>query len=255
MRDRIGDYEREIKETSTRLDQQRAAAADASTELSNERGRVENLGKRVGQLEQQLATQIADAEALAKRAQDMDARLTEQSRLLSERESECDRLRGELDASRGSESDLRGKISAASQSHKEATGNLHSEKSLLEKELERSQAERARLQSEIASMKREAEASWASERVENALLRERINDVAAQIAQMTVVLEGPNSPIEADPRRRQRGEQSRARTAGKTGRRASQGKSGRTHARPAGARVAPALHHLIVRNGFIFVAS
>ena len=46
-------------------------------------------------------------------------------------------------------------------------------------------------------MKREAEASWASERVENALLRERINDVAAQIAQMTVVLEGPNSPIEA----------------------------------------------------------
>ena len=45
-------------------------------------------------------------------------------------------------------------------------------------------------------MKREAEASWASERVENALLRERINDVAAQIAQMTSVLEGPNSPIE-----------------------------------------------------------
>jgi hypothetical protein len=45
-------------------------------------------------------------------------------------------------------------------------------------------------------MKREAEASWASERVENALLRERINDVAAQIASMTSVLEGPNSPIE-----------------------------------------------------------
>ena len=102
----------------------------------------------------------------------------------------------ELDGSRGSESDLRGKITALSQSHKEASSNLQSEKSLLEKELERSQAERARLQSEIASMKREAEASWASERVENALLRERINDVAAQIASMTSVLEGPNSPIE-----------------------------------------------------------
>jgi len=127
----------------------------------------------------------------------MDTRLNEQSRLLAERESECDRLRAELDTSRGSETDLRGKLTATSQSHKEATANLHSEKSLLEKELERAQAERARLQSEIASMKREAEASWASERVENALLRERINDVAAQIAQMTVVLEGPNSPIEA----------------------------------------------------------
>ena len=58
-------------------------------------------------------------------------------------------------------------------------------------------------------MKREAEASWASERVENALLRERINDVAAQIAQMTVVLEGPEFADRGDPRRRQRGDKER----------------------------------------------
>jgi chromosome segregation ATPase len=217
LRDRIGDYEREIKETSTRLDHQRTAASDASTELSNERGRVENLGKRVGQLEQQLAVQMTDAEALSRRAQEMDVRLTEQSRLLADRESECDRLRSELDASRNSESDLRTKIAAASQSHKDATGSLHSEKSLLEKELERSQAERTRLQSEIASMKREAEASWASERVENALLRERINDVAAQIAQMTSVLEGPNSPIEQILAADSAAAKTDARTAGKTG--------------------------------------
>jgi SMC interacting uncharacterized protein involved in chromosome segregation len=141
--------------------------------------------------------QSAEAEALSRRAQDMDIRLSEQSRLLSERESECDRLRTELHTSRGAETDLRGKLTAVSESHKEATESLRSEKSLLEKELERAQAERARLQNEVAAMKREAEAAWASERVENALLRERINDVAAQIAQMTVVLEGPNSPIEA----------------------------------------------------------
>jgi chromosome segregation ATPase len=196
LRDRIGDYEREIKETSTRLDHQRIAASDASTELSNERSRVENLGKRVGTLEQQLAAQIAEAQALSKRAQEMDTRIGEQSRQLTERESECDRLRGELNTSRGSEADLRAKIAAASQSHKEAVSGFEGEKSLLEKELERSKAERQRLQNEIAAMKREAEASWASERVENALLRERINDVAAQIAQMTSVLEGPNSPIE-----------------------------------------------------------
>ena len=45
-------------------------------------------------------------------------------------------------------------------------------------------------------MKREAEATWASERVENALLRERINDVAAEVARLTAVLEGPGSPID-----------------------------------------------------------
>jgi hypothetical protein len=46
-------------------------------------------------------------------------------------------------------------------------------------------------------MKREAEESWASERVENALLRERINDVAAEVARLASALEGPNSPIDA----------------------------------------------------------
>ena len=46
-------------------------------------------------------------------------------------------------------------------------------------------------------MKREAEENWASERVENALLRERINDVAAEVARLASTLEGPNSPIDA----------------------------------------------------------
>jgi hypothetical protein len=46
-------------------------------------------------------------------------------------------------------------------------------------------------------MKREAEQTWAAERVENALLRERINDIAAEIARLTSALEGADSPIEA----------------------------------------------------------
>ena len=46
-------------------------------------------------------------------------------------------------------------------------------------------------------MKREAEQTWAAERVENALLRERINDVAAEVARLTAALEGPGSPIDA----------------------------------------------------------
>jgi hypothetical protein len=33
--------------------------------------------------------------------------------------------------------------------------------------------------------------------MENALLRERINDIAAEVAKMAMTLEGPNSPIEA----------------------------------------------------------
>jgi hypothetical protein len=33
--------------------------------------------------------------------------------------------------------------------------------------------------------------------MENALLRERINDIAAEVANLAMQLEGPNSPIEA----------------------------------------------------------
>ena len=33
--------------------------------------------------------------------------------------------------------------------------------------------------------------------MENALLRERINDIAAEVAKLAIQLEGPNSPIEA----------------------------------------------------------
>src|SRR6266702_3753133 len=45
--------------------------------------------------------------------------------------------------------------------------------------------------------KLQAERSWATERMENALLRERINDIAAEVAKLAIQLEGPNSPIEA----------------------------------------------------------
>ena len=67
----------------------------------------------------------------------------------------------------------------------------------LEAQLAAAIEERAKLQREIATMKRDAESTWAAERVENALLRERINDVAAEVARLTAALEGPGSPIES----------------------------------------------------------
>src|SRR5262249_39117939 len=57
--------------------------------------------------------------------------------------------------------------------------------------------DRSKLQREIETMKREAEAAWAAERMENAVMRERINDVAAEVARLTSLLEGPGSPIDA----------------------------------------------------------
>jgi chorismate mutase len=73
---------------------------------------------------------------------------------------------------------------------------LHADVRQLEQQLVVALAERSRLQREIAWIKRDAETIWAAERVESALLRERINDVAYEVAQITQALERPGSLTE-----------------------------------------------------------
>ena len=81
--------------------------------------------------------------------------------------------------------------------HRETTDAARADNTQLRVQLAQANEERGRLQQEITAIKRETEHAWTSERVENALLRERINDIAAEIARLTMALEGPGSPIEA----------------------------------------------------------
>jgi chromosome segregation ATPase len=194
---RIGDYERDIKTTQDRLEKERVETSTASRNLLDERGKVENLGGRVGLLEQQLIAQTTEAELLGKRVVELEGRIGDQGRILVQREYECDRLRAELENARRTGFHLREELASTGSEHRELIKNLNAEAELLQKELNFSNSERTKLQTELAAMKREAEASWAAERVENALLRERINDVAAEVAKLAITLEGPNSPIEA----------------------------------------------------------
>jgi chromosome segregation ATPase len=148
------------------------------------------------QLERQLATQTSEAEIMGRRIADMETRLTEQARVLADRERERDQLRVDVDSARRIEADLRQELGTIERRNASATESLRAEKTLAESQLERAREDRAKLQREVSSMKREAEATWASERVENALLRERINDVAAEVARLTSALEGPGSKID-----------------------------------------------------------
>lgn len=193
---RIGDYEREIKTTEEQLEREQLEMAAATKQLNDERGRVQNLGARVAQLEQQLIKQTEESENFARRVQELETRVADQGRLLTERDFECEKLRGELQSAKQTETSLRSEIVSSRDQHNESTASMRNAKGLLETELERVKADRTKLEHDIAAMKRDAESSWAAERVENALLRERINDVAAEVAKLTVVLEGPNSPIE-----------------------------------------------------------
>jgi chromosome segregation ATPase len=158
---------------------------------------VENLARRVAELEQHLAAQKKEAEILGRRAQALESRLGEQSRLLNESEFERKLLRQEMDAARKVEGELRTTIIELEGRLNSASQILRTENSQLQAAVAHVKDERDRFARELATMKRETEEAWASERVENALLRERINDVAAEIARLASALEGPNSPIES----------------------------------------------------------
>ncbi len=197
LKERLDEAGNELKAVEDRRDSERVELKAATQELSEERGKVENLGRRVSELEQALIAQKTEAEILGRRAQDLEARLGEQSRLLAEREFELKQLRAQIETARKTESDLRTAIAEIDGRTSTATEKLRAENARLQTEADRMKDERDRLTSELGHMKRETEESWASERVENALLRERINDVAAEVARLASALEGPNSPIDA----------------------------------------------------------
>ncbi len=197
LKERLTDAGNESRRSKTAATPSASSCKAATQELAEERGKVENLGRRVAELEQQLVAQTTEAEMLGRRAQDLENRLGEQSRLLTKSEFELKQLRSEIETARKTEGDLRAAIAELDGRASSANEKLKAEKAQLQAELERTSDERDRLARELASMKRETEETWASERVENALLRERINDVAAEVARLASALEGPNSPIDA----------------------------------------------------------
>jgi chromosome segregation ATPase len=197
LKERLTAAGNEVKAVEDRREAERVQLHSATAELDEERGKVQNLGRRVGELEQQLAAQTTEAEVLGRRAYDLETRLGEQSRTLAKSEFELKQLRGEMETARKTEADLRAAIAEIDSRTSSASEKLKAEKAQLQSEFERTRDERDRMIRDLGNMKRETEESWASERVENALLRERINDVAAEVARLASALEGPNSPIDA----------------------------------------------------------
>jgi chromosome segregation ATPase len=183
-------YERTVKEVEERLARERS---EATNNLTDTRAKLDLLNSRKTDLEQQLVAQTGEAEQFNQRVQELEARLGEQGRLMAQRDGEIERLRQEAFAAHKAHDGLRDELTNSSTRSVE---RQKAEIARLEGDLAAAHEVRAKLESEMADLKREAESSWASERVENALLRERINDVAAEVARLTAALEGPDSPID-----------------------------------------------------------
>jgi chromosome segregation ATPase len=198
LKGRVGDAEKEFTATQSRLAQERAESENATRELAEARSRVENLSQRVTDLDRQLIVQVKEAEMLGTRVTDLETRLATQGKLLAEREYENNQLKQTNTAAERIMVDLRNEVATLSGGgNSAAIEKVRSEKAAVEEQLRVARDERAKLQREINAIQQQAESSWATERMENALLRERINDIAAEVAKLAIQLEGPNSAIEA----------------------------------------------------------
>jgi len=197
LKGRVGEAEKDFAATQARLTHERGESEVATRDLVDARSRVENLSQRVTDLDRQLIVQVKEAEMLGNRVNDLEARLATQGKLLAERDFENNQLRQANAAAERTMKELHDQVELSNGGKWPALDKLKAEKATLEEQLRITRDERAKLQRDINAIQQQAESNWATERMENALLRERINDIAAEVAKLAMQLEGPHSAIDA----------------------------------------------------------
>ncbi len=182
LNERLIQVGKEARAVEACRDAERGELKAAAQNLMEERTKFENFHRRVTELVQQVTAQRTEDEVLYRRVrEELENRLIEQSRLLNESESEIIHLRREIEIARKVEDDLRVTIIEIDGRANAVTQNLTADKAKLQAALDRGNGERARLVHELANLKRrQADQARAAERVDNAALPERVNDIAAE---------------------------------------------------------------------------
>jgi chromosome segregation ATPase len=196
LKHRVAELEREVAATEEQLAKERGTVERTTRTLAEEREKTENLNRRVADQERLLTEARAVADNMSRNIASLEGEVRRQAEFIAERERELVGMRAEAARYREETLAARRDAESAARAFNSTIETLKSEKTMLEGALVQLREDRTRLQQEVAAYKHQAETAWASERVENALLRERINDIAAEVARMTASLEGPGSSID-----------------------------------------------------------
>jgi chromosome segregation ATPase len=182
---------------------QREAAAEAKAAqdaLKAERKRAAELERKIERL---LAT-VADREEKLDRREKEMARLRDEARSgargsgdLDTRllEAQTDRVKLEAELA-----DLQLQMStllsgATGGDVEKAVETLNRDRARLEERMTILVRENKKLKGELTAIERSKSEDWSDERRDSALLREQINDLAAEVVNLTAMLDGPDSPI------------------------------------------------------------
>ena len=173
--------------------------AKTTTQLAEIGKTSESVGRlRAEQTERTAAlTVLQDKEkTLVRELRSMEAELVARCRSLEETDQQLAERKAQLGRIRA-EFEVHPEIAKLETRHGAEIEALKAEKSAVEAALAQSRAECAELKGSLESMRKQVETTWASERMANAVLRERINDVASEVVRVAVALEGLNSPIDS----------------------------------------------------------
>jgi chromosome segregation ATPase len=179
----------------TGVEQMRSKATNQLSEIGKTSETIARLKAELGDRTAALQVLAAKERALDERLHLTEAELALKTGALAEVERKLANEKAELDDLLAF-IDARDKLAEADNRHAAAVAGLKAENASLEEQLGQAFDDYTKLEHEMTTLKRQVEATWASERMANAVLRERINDVAGEVVRVAHALEGLGSPID-----------------------------------------------------------
>jgi chromosome segregation ATPase len=173
------------------------------------------------QAQDELKLEKRKADELEAKIERLMANLSDREEKLDRREAELERLRDQIKAESNTEAELNAALTEAQEAKvkleaevadltlqmstllsgatggdvEKAMAKLNEDRKRLEERLTALVRENKKLRYDVDGLERTKAEDWDEERRENALLREQINDLAAEVVNLTMMLDGPNSPI------------------------------------------------------------
>ncbi|ADH89890.1 conserved hypothetical protein [Ancylobacter novellus DSM 506] len=197
LKDRIAELDRHLAATNAHLSAERATLRNTSESLSIEVGRNRDMKERLTDVEARLeavaeeaTTLRSERAALITRVAELDARTHAAETARATTEAEAARITGAaLEAQQ--------KAEALAREAADTIQMLRAEKVMLDGALAKAREDRTALQQQLDGSAAALAPSAGDPAADTALLRDRISDIAAEVANLTARLEGPGSPIDA----------------------------------------------------------
>ena len=197
MAGNVGTLQNERKEAERRLREMAAESRAAQQALKDERKRAAELDRK---LERMTATVSDREDKLARREKEL-ARIRDEVKTASFGSNDLDSKLTQAQADRvkleAEVAELQLQLSTllSGGDVDKAVASLQQERDRQAERLATLVRENKKLRSELEAIERSKADDWNVERRDSALLREQINDLAAEMVHLTAMIDGSNSPI------------------------------------------------------------